>query len=141
MVNRGSRPLSSSSPRIQLSIFSMMSSLALSLHLHLHLLAHSILPGLSASRTHMLTFPPSAPPRRMVLLVQDSQIPINLELPRVAPRSPERGCSGLVPLSPHTSPSSPSPSQSSNTAPSDRQGELTVGCVYRAREEGHILCI
>lgn len=57
---KGGRGLfSSSSPRIQLSIFlNDVIAVALSLHCHLHLLPRSILPELSASCTHKLAHPP-----------------------------------------------------------------------------------
>lgn len=84
-VGRG--PFPSSSPRIQLSIFLHdVIGVSLSLHLHLHLLPRSILPGLSASRTHMLTRPPictytCAASQYMMHPGGDGRIHINLEVP------------------------------------------------------------
>lgn len=67
MANCGRRPLSSSIHGIQLSIFSMMSSLS---HSHFTFTSICSLPpsfhGRSASRTHMLTSPPSPPHLRDV---------------------------------------------------------------------------
>lgn len=86
-VNGGRGPFPSSSPRIQLSIFlNDVIAVSLSLHLHLHLLPRSILPLLSASRTHMLARPPictytCAALQYMMHPVGDGRIHINLEVP------------------------------------------------------------
>lgn len=132
-----------------------MSSFSLSLHPlhflpHLHLLSHSILPGLSASRTHMLAFAcvwciticnascsAQNDPYKSVPAYSHPEFSWNRMF---------RACSFI---SPHTSPSPSVPSHYSHTASSDRQGGLWInkqgnGCQLHGQgrtERGGALCL
>lgn len=157
MVHCGSRPLSSSSPRIQLSIFSVMSSL---FHSHFTLFTFSLTSICSLApsfpwafcrlaRTCSHSLLPSAlyttcgALQYTMHLVRHTRIPINL--PAVIPSSAERGCSAGS----HTSPVPFHTPATQHHLTSDRRGEHCVnkhgnGCQLHGqgsdwRGGGHIV--
>lgn len=111
-------------------------SFSLALHLHLHLLSPSILPGRSASRTHMLTSPPSPPHLR------DVRCMTKYEASCSGLRDPDKSRSPLFfflafSILSHSFTLQPHSIIWQNTMLTEKQ--MTVSCMHRAREQGDIL--